>query len=90
MRGVLSTARLLRTSASVFETTIGDASNISFTLTPGFGTQSCVVEVSVAATGEVVAPKITKNFNSGTQVKIDFDTGDIPSSDQFRVVIIGR
>ena len=89
MRGVLSTNRLLRKAAQVYETTIGNAGDISFTLTPGFNTEKCIVEVSKVSDGEVVGPKITKNVTGGTQVTIAFAAGDIPTSNQFRVVIVG-
>ena len=89
-RGVMSTTRLLRKAAQVYETTIGNGADVSFTLTPGFDTQDCIVEVSVASTGVVVAPKITKDFNGSTQVKVEFEAGDVPAANQYRVIIVGR
>lgn len=87
--GLLATTRLLRNAARVYETTIGDGVATSFTLTPGFDTEKCVVQVTKVADGEVVKPKITINVNGGTQVTIDFDAGDVPTADQFRVIIVG-
>lgn len=69
---------------------IGNGAAISFTITPGFSTEACVVQVSNASTGVLVMPpKITIGYNSNTQVRLDFPTGDIPTTNQFRVVILG-
>lgn len=87
--GLLATVRLLRNAARVYETTIGDGVNVSFTLTPGFDTEKCLVQVTKAADGEVVKPKITINQTGSTEVNIDFKAGDVPTADQFRVIIVG-
>lgn len=87
--GLLITQRLLRNAAKIYETTIGNGAATSFTLTPGFDTEKCLVQVTKTADGEVVKPKVTINVTGGTQVKIDFDAGDAPTADQFRVVIVG-
>lgn len=91
MRGVLSSARLLRKAALVVTEDIGDAVNNVFTLTPAnINTSRCVVEVSENSTKVIVAPKIEKDPDgSEDKVKITFDPSDIPTSNQYKVTIVG-
>lgn len=76
-------------TAEVWSTLIGDGASTSFTLTPGMDTSKVIVQLSEYSTGDVIGgpETITIGYNSNTQVKIDFLTA--PSSNQYRVVIIG-
>ena len=89
MRGVLSTNRLLRLAARSYQELIGNGAATTFTITPGFNTSKCVVEVIKVSTGEIVAPKITKGVAGNTQVTITFAVTDAPASNSYQVVVVG-
>lgn len=76
-------------TAEVWTALVGDGANTSFTLTPGMDTSKVIVQLSEVSTGEVIGgpETITIGYNSDTQVKIDFLVA--PSSNQYKVVIIG-
>ncbi len=89
--GVLSTTRLLRKAALVHSEDIGDGTSYVFTLEPDdIDTSQCVVEVSENSSKVIVAPKIEKDPDgTGNQVRITFDSNDVPSSNQYKVTVVG-
>ena len=90
MPQTLTRAQQLTGIPSKYSTLIGDGALSVFTLTPGFSTESVTVQVFRVSTGEMVmSPKITIGVNGNTQVTLTYSTGDVPTTDQFRVVIVG-
>jgi len=91
MRGVLSSARLLRKAALVYAEDIGDGVNNVFTLTPtNIDTSQCVVEVSENNNNFIVAPKIEKDHDGAKdKVRITFAAADIPAANQYKVIVVG-
>lgn len=76
--------------AGKYTSLVGNNSASSFTFTPGFSTESVIVQLFRVSTGEMVmAPKIKIGVSGNTQVTLTYKTGDIPTIDQFRIVIIG-
>ncbi len=90
MSQTLTRAEQLTGIPHKYSTLVGNGAVSSFTLTPGFSTESVTVQVFKVSTGEMVlSPKIIIGVNGNTQVTLTYKTGDVPTTNQFRVVIVG-